>query len=448
MSLSLEIESKGPLSLTAVRAALAFEVDGEPLLAIREVTGGLEVDVHPAAEPIAIAEVKGEHGPRIRIAQRTGTAGAGLHAWLVALIGRIEERTSAPFDRKNARDASDFVRTGDVAALLRFQAAYLSEVAGKILELLGPAHASNHSSIALGMPDDVTFEHEALASRRAVLTTPLGPRDREWLVAVRRDGNKGLDALPWAKPGIDADQLRGTAMALCWTEMRYRAPLDELERARFDRVLVLLEKAYALDPDAAFDWSLWSELFELKGEESLRATRTHLKAERDRTRSTVGYRRSLVTVQVGGGWRIRVPGELATAWERDGRVWVCWDAHRSLHLSTVTAKGAPPTDGPQRSRTEETLAALVALDRQDGEPEGQTMLLKRGPIRGQGTVRPAPPDPENGEAPAGIEVRAISAVGPHGALGTFLLERDDDRTWALETWGTLDHEDARSHQPS
>ena len=236
-------------------------------------------------------------------------------------------------------------------------------------------------------------------------------------------------------------------MALCWTEMRFRPPLDAAERERFDRALALLEKAHAAEPEGVYDWSLWSELFELRGEESLRATRTHLRAERDRTRSAVGYRRWPVTVQVGGGWRIRVPGELATAWERDGRVWVCWDGARSLHVSTVTAKG-PPGDGPQRSRTEETLAALAALDRQDGEPPGETMLLKRGPIRGEATVRPAPPDPERPETSGAIEVRAISAVGPHGALGTFLLERPEDRTWALETWGTLEHEDARSHQPS
>lgn len=432
MSLSLEIESLGPLGLTAVRAALAL-MPTEPALVIKEHPHALEIEVHPAAEPLAITE----HEGRIRLTAKTGTAGAGMHAWVVELIDQLEQRTGAPFDRKNARDPSHYVRTRDVGALLRFQASYLSEVSRRILELL----ESGHSSIALGMPEDVTFEHPDL-SEHAVMATPLGPRGRDWLVAVRKDGNAGFDALPWSTPGLGADYHRGIAMGLAWTELRFRAPLDEAESALFDRILLHFERAYALDPEGPFDWSLWSEIFELRGEESLRATRTHLRAERDRTRSKVGYRRSPVTVQVGGGWRLRVPGELATAWERDGRVWVAWDARRSLHVSTVTATGARTGVS-----TESTLAALVAHDLKDASAPGETMLLKRGPIRGQATVRPQTLEGKD-EGPPWLEVRALSAVGPHGALGTFLVEREDDRVWALETWGTLDHDEARDWRPS
>jgi hypothetical protein len=39
-------------------------------------------------------------------------------------------------------------------------------------------------------------------------------------------------------------------------------------------------------------------------------------------------------------------------------------------------------------------------------------------------------------------------MGPHGALGTFLLVRPEDQAWALEVWGTLDHDDARDYLPS
>jgi hypothetical protein len=425
MGLSLSIESRGPSNLTAIRAALALE-ESEPRLVVRDIAGGIEVDVHPAAEPLEILEVDG----KIRIGIKTGTAGAGLHAWVVDLIGRLEQRTGAPFDRERAHDSSDYVRTRDVDALLRFQAAYLSEVSGKILELLG----GGHSSIALGMPHDVTFEHPALEAG-AVLVTPLGPRDRAWLSATHRDGRAGFDALPWATPGLDARFFYQTALSIAWTEIRFRTLLDEGEIARIDRVLELLERAYALEPEGSYDFSLWSELFELKGEESLRATRIHLKAERDRNRSAVGYRRHPVTVQIGGGWRVRVPGELSTHWERDGRVWVCFDGKRSLHVSTVTANGT----SNDSASTEATLDALIEMEDREGAPGGEVMLLKRGAIRGRASQRPLEP---------GLEIRAVSAVGPHGALGTFVLEQEDDRVWALEVWGNLEHDEARRYLPS
>jgi hypothetical protein len=432
MSLSLEIESTGPLGLAAVRAALEA-LGPEPRVVIKEHPNALELEVHPAAEPLAIAA----HGDRVRLSAKTGTAGAGLHAWVVDLVDHLERHTGVGFDRAGARDPSGFVRTRDVGALLHFQSVYLSEVARRILELL----ESGHSSIALGMPEDVVFEHDELASGRAVMATPLGPRSRDWLVAVRRDGTAGFDALPWAEPGIDAAYHRGAALSLCWTELRYRSPLDDGEKALFDRVLEHFERAYALDPAGRFDWSLWSELFQLRGEESLRATRTHFKAERDRTGSRVGYRRSPVVLQIGGGWRLRLPGAFATAWEEGGRVWNAWDGKRSLHVSTVRATGAASAVS-----TEATLQALLGHDQVEGEAPGEVMLLKRGPIRGRATVRRL--KATSPDEPGLLEVRALSAVGPHGAFGTFVVRDEEDRVWALEVWGTLDHDDARDWQPS
>jgi hypothetical protein len=37
-------------------------------------------------------------------------------------------------------------------------------------------------------------------------------------------------------------------------------------------------------------------------------------------------------------------------------------------------------------------------------------------------------------------MRAHAACGKHVALGTIILPADADRTWALETWGTLDRD--------
>ena len=70
------------------------------------------------------------------------------HAWVCALVDRLAERTGVAFDVARAHDPSGYVRTRDTARLLEFQAAFLSQVAIQILELM----RSGHSAIALGMP--------------------------------------------------------------------------------------------------------------------------------------------------------------------------------------------------------------------------------------------------------------------------------------------------------
>lgn len=425
MGLSLEIESRDALTLAEVQRAL--EAEGpEPRLVLHRGEAELVVEVHPAAEPIHLHERDG----RVALVAKTGTAGAGLHAWVCELVDRLAERTDVPWDVAGAHDPSGYVRSRELEALLRYQHAFLAEVASQVLEL----SRTGHSKIALGMPDDVTFE-----GPDGIVATPLGPRGEDWLKRVKRDGAAGEDALPWARPGLDAAYFRGLALTHAWMDVRYRPPLDDDERALLDRVLGALESAHALEPDFAYDWSLWSELFELKGEESLRATRTHLKAEKNRVRSGVGYRRWPVTVQIGGGFRIRVPGELKSQWERDGRVWVAWDATRSLHVSTVRATGRP-SGGV--TTTEATLEALLRHE-PDGHDAVERLSLQRGAIRGQAAVRTV-----EDEGQVRTEVRTVSAMGPHGALGTFLLQRPEDQAWALEVWGTLDHDEARDYLPS
>lgn len=424
VGLSLEIESRGALSLESVRRAL--EAEGpEPRLVVHQAGAILAVEVHPAAEPIHFTEEDGT----VTLSAKTGTAGAGLHDWVCGLVDRLAERTGVPFDVEGARDPSGYVQRRDVERLLRYQRAFLAEVASQVLELA----RTGHSKIAIGLPDDVTFE-----GPEGVVATPLGPRDEAWLRRVKKDG-EGEDTLPWARPGLDAAYFRGLALTLAWMEVRYRAPLDDEERALLSRVLAAFEQAHALAPDAPQDWSLWSELYELTGEESLRATRTHLKAEKSRLRSPVGYRRWPVTVQIGGGFRLRVPGELKAQWERDGRVWVAWDASRSLHVSTVRATGRPAGG---LTSTEFTLEALLRHE-PDAETAVERLSLQRGAIRGQAAIRTV-----DDEGEPRTEVRTISAMGPHGALGTFLLARPEDQRWALEVWGTLDHDEARDHLPS
>jgi hypothetical protein len=40
-----------------------------------------------------------------------------------------------------------------------------------------------------------------------------------------------------------------------------------------------------------------------------------------------------------------------------------------------------------------------------------------------------------------VTLRAHAAMGAHAAVGTFVLEHEKDRDWALETWASAAHLD-------
>src|SRR5690606_36785072 len=106
-------------------------------------------------------------------------------------------------------------------------------------------------------------------------------------------------------------------------------------------------------------WREQSEMLERLGEDSLRATRVHLRASALPPGPAIGYRREPVRVTLAGGWSIRVPGAFAERWEERG-TWVGWDATRSAWLNSLEVRGSESTD--------ETLAALPEI-----EGEGELM---------------------------------------------------------------------------
>jgi hypothetical protein len=266
------------------------------------------------------------------------------------------------------------------------------------------------------MPEGLEVTHDGFVA------TPLGPRSRAWVERVAKDPTVAADAFPWWGEGVGAGYLRGLAVALIETEVRFRAPLDDRERALLDRVVTAIERAHGLDSELALPWPEAAEIYAMLGEDSLRATRAGVLAERgkrDRARRQLGYRRHPVRVSLSGGWSLVVPGALAERWEEHG-TWVGWDATRTIWMSSMTAEGEQTTD--------ETLASLPELP-----GDADLLSMERGPIRGN--ARFGTSEDEGKETTV---LRAHAAVGPHVALGTIVLLDDGDRAWALETWGSLD----------
>lgn len=363
------------------------------------------VGLHPAAGPLVVRLA----GDRLLAEADTGTAGPGYHEMLVGLLERAADGAGitwaagrVPFDRAAVEAELD---------------AWLARTAAEILDLAG------RGAVGFGilLPEGIEYVHDG------VVATPLGPRDRAWLERVVKTPREGRDVFAWWEPGLGAGYHAGLARALAWTEVRWRAPIEDRERALLDRIVTAIERAHGLDPALELPWVEAAEIYELLGESSLRATRAGVLADAARKKRggarRIGYRRGPVRVSLSGGWSLVVPGDLAERWEERG-TWVGWDRTRSLWMSSLTAEGVQDTE-----------AVLAGLPELAGD--GDLLRMERGPILGHARFTTT----EEDDGKRFVVMNAHAACGPHVALGTIVLPEDADRTWALETWGTLDRDD-------
>jgi hypothetical protein len=335
----------------------------------------------------------------------------------VALFTEAGEAAGIAWERFD--DPSGYAEGRDRGVLLEAVRGWARETAAQILEL----EKTGASGFSILMPDGVEHAHGGLVA------TPLGPRDRAWVERVARDPDVIAEVLPWWDEGRGAGYFRGLALALAWSEVRWRAPIDDAERRLADRVLTAIERAHGLDPAMELPWLEAAELYELVGEDSLRATRAKVLAEAQRKkpgrRAAIGYRRGPVRVTLSGGWSIVIPGELAERWEEEG-TWVAWDGTRTLWVSSMTATLPPGAPEPENE--------VVIADLPEVPGDGELLRMERGPIAGHARFSTTV---EEGQTLTVLRAHAVR--GPNVALGTVVLTNDGDRQWALETWGTLDH---------
>src|SRR4030095_13825647 len=58
-----------------------------------------------------------------------------------------------------------------------------------------------------------------------------------------------------------------------------------------------------------------------------------------RGKSTIGYRRHPLDVELSGGWHVTLPGALAGHWEDDGARYWATDRDRMIEFTSFTADG-------------------------------------------------------------------------------------------------------------
>jgi hypothetical protein len=236
-----------------------------------------------------------------------------------------------------------------------------------------------------------------------------------------------MDFFPWWDDGDGPGALLGRALCLMWSDVRWRKPLDDKERARLARVAALLEQANRLDASLELPWREWQEILEYLG---AKPTPLHeLIARRagkiPPTVPLVGYRRSPVSVQLPGAWTVIVPGGFVESWDEQG-TFCAGEPPRTLWATTFTFpdEGGAPVP-----------AARLLHD--DDEPGGERLEHTAGALVGRAVLRQIAA--QGATSPGHFELAAESAVP--GSIASLTIAYDDarDRDWAIATWKALTH---------
>jgi len=375
----------------------------------------LRLELHPAASPVTVtADAEG----RVTIAGETSGAGPGYHTFLGRFVERLGDAASILWTLPTGSGASGTTTTwvGSRQPLAErpvVEREHLVGLRDDLMRAIEQRRLGLHG-IPLGLRAGTRFDVES------AIATPLGPRDDAWLAKVAPDVRLAIDIRPWWLDVMDARYQLARALVILWTEIRWRSPADEAERATMDEALGLLRRALPADPSLPYPWREWAELMQLRAVPDPRADRVfEMAAKVDPSVPLIGYRRRPVTV-VHDGWTLPVPGTFSEV-RADGE-WKGGDRGRHVTMAATQTQGP---DG--RPMPAERFLTEVAGDLGDG-----TLRHEDGGLRGRAHVTT--------DTSSGVEVAVLegfSAVTGSGAAIRVEFDDLDDWRWAIDLWRSL-----------
>jgi len=251
----------------------------------------------------------------------------------------------------------------------------------------------------------------------AEVLTPMGPRDRAWLERVSVKPDEGSDFFAWWERGGGPRSLRDRALAHMWTDVCWRPPVDEDELLLQERVVELLARAHAGDPTLDFPWREWNELLDHVGTDDDDLAELVAARAGEVRGPRIGYRRHPVTVHVGSGWSIRIPGALRERWEDDS-TWLAYDETHTVRLTTFAV-------GDDAASPEEVLERME-------RPAGELIEHRTDGLLGWATL-----DTERDEDGEHLLLQGYTAVAGGLALTTIVVPDAAHVGWAVDTWRSV-----------
>jgi len=351
--------------------------------------------LHPAASDLSFVA---SGTCEVQFTASTRAVGPGYHAHVCQLLQTLREEFAADWSPgESGGDPTGYLTTHNMAALRDAMTASLQDDIRDLLQATG--NSPRQLNLLGAHHYDVGGD----------VATPLGPRDASWLERASRDAMVAREVFPWWDAETGASYKLGRALTEMWLNVRWRRPIRDEEAGLLDRVLALLESAYAASPELDYPWAEWKELRGYSWRDAPLPPRAEAGGE-----PTIGYRRRPVRVRLEHGWTIQVEGAFAERWE-DDNTFEAWDGRRTVWV------------GVDRDRTksaEELFAAfpLTAAGQRLEVPSPHLCRAVAYDVREPDAVR---------------KIEAQVAVTGHIAHATIVIDSRDSEPWALQTLASL-----------
>ncbi|HEY0443051.1 MAG TPA: hypothetical protein VGC90_02410 [Candidatus Limnocylindrales bacterium] len=399
--------------VTDIEAWLRTEAEDEIDRLVRETSEaepGFRVSLHPAAHDV---QIRVAEGGLVTATATTAEVGPGYHTYLCHLLRRLGTELSIawlPSSREDGiGDQTGSFESGRRADAERVLLGWL----GETLQRACTARSRGVGQVHLvGAGDRYEFD--------GAIATALGPRSDAWLASAVADPRIAVDILPWWADATDARYLLNRALCLMWTDVRWRPPVDQAERALLERVLRMLRRAFPLDPSLPYPWREWKELLDLSASDAddPMVERVGAEAATAADEPLVGYRRRPMTV-VHNGWSLVVPGSAVIRRTPD-ELWI-GEGDRAI---TVAATETASESGP--------LSPEAFLTHVGGHLGTDVLRHRDGPIAGIARLEV---DPSSAVSVAVLD--GYSAITGSGAAIRIVIHDPGDWEWAIETWRSL-----------
>ncbi len=366
--------------------------------------------MHPAAEDLELSFV----GPSQFVASaNTTTVGPGYHVFITSMLKDLAHEIHARWERpaedsEEYGDETGFFFTGDAKDLNAEMTAWLAALANTFFD---GSLDSEDGGIALCLPMNPQFEAEQPAK------TPLGPRDLEWLRRTAQDGNSGTDFFAWWTPGMNAEYHLGRALTQMWVDVRWRPPINDLEKEVLGDVADSLRRAYELDTSLQYPWSEWRQVLTFLDRDGPELELVDSRAEGE---PTIGYRRNHVTVALPGGWRIKTPGSFSDFEPDDDDDLCAVDPPKEIWFTAYRSEVTSSANEFQSAK-------------KDKKNDPADFLIERDHYFAQAAI--SKKRRETGEEYFVLNSSNL-AVGTR-AVCTILFSDPDQKDWAIDTWQSI-----------
>ena len=396
----------------ALREAV-FESTGDPLLqrlqSTTQVHHSLLVTLHPAAEPLEFHwDPAGQVSARIK----TSSCGPGFHAFVVDLLKSAGVRLGIDWDwrAEEGGDETGFALSRDFNHLQEQMAAFLKHLSQMVLDI----RREKPRSLALNMP----LGYGRIPAEGVI--TPLGPIPWSWFSQTLHAQGEALEQrarrfFTWWSADPTAMFWRKTGLAIAWTRLPYRLPVDKGEADLYATALACLTQARRMDERIDIPSGLVEEIQFLLSHRDDDAWKPPASRK-------IGYLRRVLARPTTGLWTIDLPGYYFCRYEDEGGEAVFWFDDRVIRVSSLQVAGpnAPDFDA----------AALVARYMQD---EGEMIELDGNGIVGRANIQAS-----SGQQ-AGFVLQGAAAFEGMIAIVTICWRQDQDRDWAIDTFRSISH---------